>query len=67
MLRTGIRCICWLIFEVILRNARCNDEIHKKESISAKTLIAHWFSWKAADSPSKCHNSYGTLPPTIVV
>ena len=23
------RCICWLIIEVILRNARCNDEIHK--------------------------------------
>jgi len=21
-------CICWLIVEVILRNARCNDEIH---------------------------------------
>jgi len=21
------RCICWLIFEVILRNARYNDEI----------------------------------------
>ena len=22
------RCICWLIVEVILQNARCNDEIH---------------------------------------
>jgi len=22
------RCICWLIFVVILRNARSNDEIH---------------------------------------
>ena len=23
------RCICWLIVEVILRNARCNDEIQR--------------------------------------
>ena len=27
------RCICWLIVEVILRNARCNDEIHKSRLI----------------------------------
>ena len=26
------RCICWLIVEVILRNARCNDEIHAVHS-----------------------------------
>jgi len=26
---TLYRCICWLIVEVILWNARCNDEIHK--------------------------------------
>jgi len=24
-----LRCICWLIVEVILRNARSNDEIHR--------------------------------------
>jgi len=27
------RCIFWLIFEVILRNARCNDEIHNSVHI----------------------------------
>ena len=26
------RCICWLIFEVILRNARSNDEIERNVS-----------------------------------
>jgi len=26
------RCICWLIVEVILRNARCNDEIHVSQA-----------------------------------
>jgi len=35
------RCICWLIVEVILRNARCNDEI---ESLFIRVLSdkAHW-------------------------
>jgi len=32
------RCICWLIFEVILRNARCNDESHSLPSLPNLTL-----------------------------
>jgi len=32
------RCICWLIVEVILRNARCNDEIHMTEFIQYLNL-----------------------------
>ena len=39
MLRSELyRCICWLIVEVILRNARSNDEIHGR----ARILLPIW-------------------------
>jgi len=40
---------------------------YKEESLSARILTVHRVLWKAADSTSKCHNIYRTLPPTIVV
>ena len=39
------RCICWLIVEVILRNARCNDEIHTWHcSQNTCPLLLSWCS-----------------------
>ena len=34
------RCIFWLIVEVILRNARCNDEIHKTNGLQHTILFS---------------------------
>ena len=36
-------CICWLIVEVISRNARCNDEIHFKINIKITLTCSYMF------------------------
>ena len=36
------RCICWLIVEVTLRNARCNGEIHVMKKFETTLHLSSW-------------------------
>ena len=53
------KCICWLIFEVILRKARSNDEIHTQcaccgERTACLTpILLTWRIWWASNNASR--------------
>ena len=60
------RCICWLIVEVILRSARCNDEIYECRCLNNWCSVHKVFMCRAINSASHAVGEFKVIGSVIL-